>query len=68
MLLTFFGFRYGVGWVGNDDRYISPTQQQTKDDVFNYGGIGGSWCAPYKVEKRERAKALVLFNPFVVSL
>lgn len=55
MLLTFFAFffRYDVGWVGNDDRYISPTQQQTKDDVFNYGGIGGSWCAPYKVEKEK---------------
>ncbi|ORX45846.1 hypothetical protein DM01DRAFT_300867 [Hesseltinella vesiculosa] len=40
------------GWVGNDTRYISPTQQQTPDDTFNYGGIGGSWCAPYKTWQR----------------
>ncbi|KAI8084872.1 glycoside hydrolase superfamily [Halteromyces radiatus] len=40
------------GWVGNDTRYISPTQMQTPDDTFNYGGIGGSWCAPYKTWQR----------------
>ena len=37
------------GWVGNDPRYISPIQQATPDDLFNYGGTGGSWCAPYHV-------------------
>ncbi|KAI8333158.1 glycoside hydrolase superfamily [Chlamydoabsidia padenii] len=40
------------GWVGDDERYISPTQQQTPDDTFNYGGVGGSWCAPYKTWQR----------------
>lgn len=40
------------GWVGNDDRYISPTQGQTANDVFNYGGSGGSWCAPFKTWQR----------------
>ncbi|KAF7731940.1 hypothetical protein EC973_007771 [Apophysomyces ossiformis] len=40
------------GWVGNDPRYISPTQQETAADTFNYGGIGGSWCAPFKTWQR----------------
>ncbi|SAM02102.1 hypothetical protein [Absidia glauca] len=40
------------GWVGDDERYISPTQQATTEDVFNYGGGGGSWCAPYKTWQR----------------
>ncbi|KAI9265556.1 glycoside hydrolase superfamily [Helicostylum pulchrum] len=40
------------GWVGNDDRYISPTQSETAKDVFNYGGGGGSWCAPFKTWQR----------------
>ncbi|KAI8143947.1 glycoside hydrolase superfamily [Fennellomyces sp. T-0311] len=40
------------GWVGDDPRYISPTQQPTPEDTFNYGGIGGSWCAPYKTWQR----------------
>ncbi|KAG2224208.1 hypothetical protein INT45_001326 [Circinella minor] len=40
------------GWVGNDPRYISPTQQATPDDIFNYGGTGGSWCAPYHTWQR----------------
>ncbi|KAI8063895.1 glycoside hydrolase superfamily [Gongronella butleri] len=40
------------GWVGNDTRYISPTQQSTPADTFNYGGVGGSWCAPYKSWQR----------------
>ncbi|KAI9496501.1 glycoside hydrolase superfamily [Zychaea mexicana] len=40
------------GWVGNDPRYISPTQQATPDDTFNYGGTGGSWCAPYHTWQR----------------
>lgn len=42
-----------LGWLGNDPRYISPTQQQTADDTFNYGGTGGSWCAPYKVYRSD---------------
>ncbi|KAG2202421.1 hypothetical protein INT47_008892 [Mucor saturninus] len=40
------------GWVGNDNRYISAAQTETADDVFNYGGIGGSWCAPFKTWQR----------------
>ncbi|KAI9032753.1 glycoside hydrolase superfamily [Phycomyces nitens] len=40
------------GWVGDDERYISPTQQETKDDTFNYAGVGGSWCAPFKTWQR----------------
>ncbi|KAL7314745.1 Glucosamine-6-phosphate isomerase (Glucosamine-6-phosphate deaminase) (GNPDA) (GlcN6P deaminase) [Mucor circinelloides] len=40
------------GWVGNDDRYISPTQTETASDTFNYGGVGGSWCAPFKTWQR----------------
>ncbi|KAI9311224.1 glycoside hydrolase superfamily [Dichotomocladium elegans] len=40
------------GWVGDDNRYISPTQQPTPDDTFNYGGTGGSWCAPYHTWQR----------------
>ncbi|CEP14763.1 hypothetical protein [Parasitella parasitica] len=40
------------GWVGNDDRYISPTQVETASDIFNYGGVGGSWCAPFKTWQR----------------
>ncbi|KAG1052261.1 hypothetical protein G6F43_005594 [Rhizopus delemar] len=40
------------GWVGNDTRYISPIQTQTSEDAFNYGGLGGSWCAPFKTWQR----------------
>ncbi|KAI9487777.1 MAG: glycoside hydrolase superfamily [Benjaminiella poitrasii] len=40
------------GWVGNDERYISPTQVETSEDLFNYGGSGGSWCAPFKTWQR----------------
>ncbi|OAD03090.1 glycoside hydrolase family 20 protein, partial [Mucor lusitanicus CBS 277.49] len=40
------------GWVGNDERYISPTQTETAADTFNYGGVGGSWCAPFKTWQR----------------
>ncbi|CAO3637154.1 unnamed protein product [Cunninghamella blakesleeana] len=42
----------GGGWFGDDERYISPTQVQTPGDGFNYGGDGGSWCAPYKTWQR----------------
>jgi hexosaminidase len=41
-----------IGWVGNDERYISPAQVETPEDVFNYGGAGGSWCNPYKTWQR----------------
>ncbi|CAO3637158.1 unnamed protein product [Cunninghamella blakesleeana] len=40
------------GWVGEDERYISPEQKETPTDTFNYGGVGGSWCAPYKTWQR----------------
>ncbi|KAI8333762.1 glycoside hydrolase superfamily [Blakeslea trispora] len=40
------------GWVGEDNRYISPTQQETASDTFNYGGGGGSWCNPFKTWQR----------------
>ncbi|KAF7723669.1 hypothetical protein EC973_001760 [Apophysomyces ossiformis] len=40
------------GWLGDDPRYISPTQQETPQDTFNYGGSGGSWCAPFKTWQR----------------
>lgn len=39
------------GWVGNDSRY----DQQVDDDPnnrVNYGGDGGSWCAPFKTWAR----------------
>ncbi|KAM4057379.1 glycosyl hydrolase family protein [Hirsutella rhossiliensis] len=44
---------YG-GWVTNDPRYDmqenpDPTGATTS---FNYGGNGGSWCAPYKTWQR----------------
>ncbi|KAI8582720.1 hypothetical protein K450DRAFT_226596 [Umbelopsis ramanniana AG] len=42
----------GGGWVQNDQRYISPDQKATPGDTFNYGGTGGSWCAPYKTWQR----------------
>lgn len=41
-----------LGWVGNDERFISPLQAETQDDRFNYGGSGGSWCAPVKTWQR----------------
>jgi hexosaminidase len=50
MLITFNNIY--LGWVGNDNRYISPTQTQTVGDDFNYGGVGGSWCAPFKTWQR----------------
>lgn len=42
------------GYVTNDPRYNvqenpDPTGETTS---FNYGGIGGSWCAPYKTWQR----------------
>ncbi|CAO3664780.1 unnamed protein product [Rhizopus stolonifer] len=40
------------GWVGNDERFVSPSQSHSKEDNFNYGGSGGSWCAPSKTWQR----------------
>ncbi|KAH8556552.1 putative beta-N-acetylhexosaminidase naga [Umbelopsis sp. PMI_123] len=56
------------GWVTNDPRYnvnYAPTLEANIADAFaadpttayspttfNYGGIGGSWCAPYKTWQR----------------
>ncbi|GAB5587201.1 woronin body major protein [Umbelopsis nana] len=56
------------GWVTNDPRYnldYPPNLEQGIADAFaanpatayspttfNYGGIGGSWCAPYKTWQR----------------
>lgn len=37
------------GFVTNDYRYDVISDGA---DVFNYGGIGGSWCAPYKTWQR----------------
>jgi hexosaminidase len=42
------------GWVGNDPRYdvmANPDPTATTNS-FNYGGNGGSWCAPYKSWQR----------------
>lgn len=39
------------GYVGNDPRYNEP-YQESATSVFNYGGIGGSWCSPYKTWQR----------------
>ncbi|KAG9246844.1 beta-N-acetylhexosaminidase [Calycina marina] len=44
---------YG-GWVSNDPRYdinVNP-DAATGDSNFNFGGNGGSWCAPYKTWQR----------------
>jgi hexosaminidase len=42
------------GWVGNDPRYNVLTNPNKTDGTpnFNYGGGGGSWCAPYKTWQR----------------
>ena len=42
------------GWVGNDQRYNVMTNPNAADDKpnFNWGGGGGSWCAPYKTWQR----------------
>lgn len=41
-----------LGWVGLDDRYISPAQVETSEDVFNYAGTGVSWCGSFKSWQR----------------
>ncbi|KAF2198914.1 hypothetical protein GQ43DRAFT_138618 [Delitschia confertaspora ATCC 74209] len=43
------------GWVGNDPRYnvmVNPNKNDTSILNFNWGGTGGSWCAPYKTWQR----------------
>jgi len=43
------------GWVGNDPRYnvmVNPDAANTSVWNFNWGGTGGSWCAPYKTWQR----------------
>ncbi|CZT13395.1 probable beta-N-acetylhexosaminidase [Rhynchosporium agropyri] len=42
------------GWVGNDPRYSVQSNPDvgTGTPNFNYGGGGGSWCAPYKTWQR----------------
>ncbi|KAH8655471.1 N-acetylglucosaminidase [Xylariales sp. PMI_506] len=44
---------YG-GWVTNDPRYdVQANPDPTAVELsFNYGGNGGSWCAPYKTWQR----------------
>ena len=40
------------GWVGNDPRYNEMTNPNASLMTYNYGGNGGSWCAPYKTWQR----------------
>ncbi|KAJ9608730.1 woronin body major protein [Cladophialophora chaetospira] len=40
------------GWVSNDPRYNEMTNPNASIFTFNYGGTGGSWCAPYKTWQR----------------
>lgn len=44
---------YG-GWVSNDARYNVMVNPNATDGSpnFNWGGNGGSWCAPYKTWQR----------------
>lgn len=44
---------YG-GWVTNDPRYDVMVNPDAVDGLanFNFGGNGGSWCAPYKTWQR----------------
>ena len=36
------------GIIGNDPRYNEMANPNASVPTFNYGGNGGSWCAPYK--------------------
>jgi hexosaminidase len=36
------------GVIGNDPRYNEMANPNASVPTFNYGGNGGSWCAPYK--------------------
>lgn len=41
------------GWVTNDPRYnVQANPNATGPPTFNYLGMGGSWCAPYKTWQR----------------
>ncbi|PSN62426.1 hypothetical protein BS50DRAFT_118550 [Corynespora cassiicola Philippines] len=40
------------GWVGNDPRYNVMVNPDAENPNFNWGGNGGSWCAPYKTWQR----------------
>ncbi|KAL2441239.1 Beta-hexosaminidase [Exophiala dermatitidis] len=40
------------GWVTNDPRYNEMANPNASVPTFNYGGGGGSWCAPYKTWQR----------------
>ncbi|OAQ78161.1 beta-hexosaminidase precursor [Purpureocillium lilacinum] len=40
------------GYVTNDARYNVQSNPTPDTPNFNYGGIGGSWCAPYKTWQR----------------
>ena len=40
------------GWISNDPRYDVMVNPNTSILNFNYGGGGGSWCAPYKTWQR----------------
>ncbi|KIX06130.1 uncharacterized protein Z518_04104 [Rhinocladiella mackenziei CBS 650.93] len=40
------------GWVTNDPRYNEMSNPNASVPTFNYGGNGGSWCAPYKTWQR----------------
>lgn len=42
---------YG-GFVANDPRYNVMSNPDPSTPNFNYGGDGGSWCAPYKTWQR----------------
>jgi len=63
-VLTFAGYRTIVsssdffyldcgrgGWVGNDSTYDQQEDNDPQNRV-NYGGDGGSWCAPFKTWAR----------------
>lgn len=40
------------GYVSNDPRYNVMENPDPETPNFNYGGLGGSWCAPYKTYQR----------------
>ncbi|KAL4802961.1 glycoside hydrolase superfamily [Aspergillus unguis] len=40
------------GYVTNDDRYNVQVNPDPNTPNFNYLGMGGSWCAPYKTWQR----------------
>ncbi|RMZ80484.1 hypothetical protein DV737_g3013, partial [Chaetothyriales sp. CBS 132003] len=40
------------GFLPNDPRYNEMVNPDPSQSTFNYGGKGGSWCAPYKTWQR----------------